>query len=750
MHVPTDVTNLSKSGRTIDGPSYSAARFVSAVMSSSSASASASPPQLPASARPPSLRPAPLSCWPGRPAWSWALWISAVAGGAWLAGPAWALRSLLLAPWVEEVLFRAGLQRTLARRLPGTAAVAITAAVFALAHLSVAAALPGPLDPLLGGMALATAAPAWWIGRLYQRTGRLGPCVAAHALANLALLGLAPPASAADLARGQRLYDQHCLSCHGPAETPINATSLNARNLGPVLVEGIANARSGMLFLGDLLSASDIDDIAAFLGNTPGAITFPAQALDEAAAVRSVLVRAGRENMGRLSVAVQGDFTRVGGSCGSALTANTACTVDIAFLPRSQGIRDGVVLIAHDGLATPARIPVSGTGAPAVRGVLGSGSTGLGFGAQTVGGADVVQSLEIDNRGSAPLTLAPIRFTGLAAADFRQSGGTCATGLVLAAGARCTLEVAFRPTTSGPRSATLALAASDGPSTLSLALDGRGQSRPAPLLVLDLPRLDFGLQNVGEASTPREVLARNAGSAPLNWISLVASTAFTWQGDCAGTLAPGAICRLVLRFTPAALGPARGELVLLTDSEGGTVQLPLTGEGVRAVPQLGWMPDRGVLDLGTAPVGRAVQSEGVVLFNPGPDAVTLQTFSIEGSQAAEFSVATASSCRTGQTLAAAQQCTLAFDFLPRATGLREARLSVSASGEAPQVLRLTGNGQSTAAVATNLGSGGCTLGQRHAAFDPVWPLLVLAALAVLAWRRRQDAASTSARAPTPR
>lgn len=677
---------------------------------------------------------------PRNPPWQawgpWGAWLAVAAAGLALAGPLGAFRTLVLGPWVEEVLFRLGLQRTLAARLPGRASVALTAAAFAAFHLAVVAALPGPLDPVLGWLALATAAPAYWIGRLFQRTGRLGPCVAAHALANLIWLGVAQPAHAADLARGQGLYDQYCLACHGPAEAPVNATSLNARNLGPVLREGIANARSGMLFLGDVLSASDIDDIAAFLGNTPLALAFPAQALDEAGAVLSVQVRAGRENVGRLAVTVEGEYTRVGGTCTTGLAANTACSVDIAFRPRGLGARPGAVLIAHDGIATPARLPLSGVGAPASRGVLASDLSSLAFGAGPVGGPEALQRLEVQNLGSASLTLAPIRLTGAAAADFRVAGGTCSVGAVLVPAGRCTLEVAFRATATGPRAATLELSAADGSSALSLVLQGVGQSRPAPLLVLDTQRLDFGVQVAGQVSLAREVVARNQGSAPLNWISRIAPPAFTIQGDCIGTLAPGAACRLEIRFLPAAIGPTEGRLVLLTDSEGGPQELSLVGEGVRAAPQLAWLPERASLDVGTSPVGRAGRSDALLLVNPGPDPVTLLAFSIAGSQAAEFAVAASTTCRIGQVLAAGERCSVAIEFLPRAAGPREASLSLSASGEAPRVLRLSGTGQN--AAATNLGGGGCTLGGGHPAFDPIWPLLVLAALGVLALRRWQE------------
>lgn len=118
-----------------------------------------------------------------------------------LALPPWEtlLRQLLLAPCLEEILFRLGLQDLLANSRAVAArrhAVTLTALAFGAAHalaLLVAAA-PGPwptLPALL--LALATAAPAWWIGHGYRRHRSLPRCIAWHLLFNACWLLLAAP-----------------------------------------------------------------------------------------------------------------------------------------------------------------------------------------------------------------------------------------------------------------------------------------------------------------------------------------------------------------------------------------------------------------------------------------------------------------------------------------------------------------------------------------------------------------------------
>jgi membrane protease YdiL (CAAX protease family) len=88
---------------------------------------------------------------------------------------------LVLAPLLEETVFRAGLQEALLRhwRRRPCLANAMSAAAFGLAHAAVRA----------DAAALAAALPALLIGAVYQRTGRLRYCIVLHAAMNAAWLG---------------------------------------------------------------------------------------------------------------------------------------------------------------------------------------------------------------------------------------------------------------------------------------------------------------------------------------------------------------------------------------------------------------------------------------------------------------------------------------------------------------------------------------------------------------------------------
>lgn len=90
---------------------------------------------------------------------------------------------IVLAPLVEELVFRSGLHEALLRRgVRNGRAIVLTAGTFALAHgLSRS-----------WGLALAVCVPALVIGSVYARARRVGPCVLLHAAFNMVWLFAVP------------------------------------------------------------------------------------------------------------------------------------------------------------------------------------------------------------------------------------------------------------------------------------------------------------------------------------------------------------------------------------------------------------------------------------------------------------------------------------------------------------------------------------------------------------------------------
>lgn len=104
--------------------------------------------------------------------------------------------------------------------------------------------------------------------------------------------------------------------------------------------------------------------------------------------------------------------------------------------------------------------------------------TSVGFGQRTVGTSGAAQNITLTNTGGAGLSITGTSIGGANAADFSVVSNTCGTGL--AAAGSCVVGVAFVPTASGPRSATLAFADNATNSPQTVPLSGTGLAPPLP------------------------------------------------------------------------------------------------------------------------------------------------------------------------------------------------------------------------------------------------------------------------------
>jgi hypothetical protein len=85
------------------------------------------------------------------------------------------------------------------------------------------------------------------------------------------------------------------------------------------------------------------------------------------------------------------------------------------------------------------------------------------------------KSVTLTNLGSTPLRIESLTLSGTDAGDFAiQSSSTCAVGKTVAGKGSCTINLAFKPTAAGARSATLVIGDSDPSSPQAVSLSGTG------------------------------------------------------------------------------------------------------------------------------------------------------------------------------------------------------------------------------------------------------------------------------------
>lgn len=94
-----------------------------------------------------------------------------------------------------------------------------------------------------------------------------------------------------------------------------------------------------------------------------------------------------------------------------------------------------------------------------------------------MGTSSPTQSVTLSNTGSASLTISSVTVGGTNPADFAQTN-TCGSGV--AAGGNCTINVTFKPTATGSRSASLYISDDASGSPQTLALSGTGVQPATP------------------------------------------------------------------------------------------------------------------------------------------------------------------------------------------------------------------------------------------------------------------------------
>ena len=510
-------------------------------------------------------------------------------------------------------------------------------------------------------------------------------------------LALSIPGSAwsADPVLGTTKFSQRCAACHSVAST----ASVDRGRNSPAMIQN-AIATVGAMSSLSSLSSTDLEDIAAYLGNAPSSLSFSQTTVGQTGSAQVVTVRASRiAALTSLSASVSGDYVLQGGTCGATLAAGSSCTIGVAFAPAAAGSRSGSLSISHSGLSTAVPIGLSGTGAATAQATVALDASALAFGNQAVGVASSARTVTVSNTGAAGLSFSSIGVSGAAAADFATSG-SCAVGTAVAAGATCSVSVRFTPAATGSRAATLTLASNASNGSASVALSGTGQAAATPAVSLSPAALAFGSVAVGSSATAQSVTLLNSGTGPLNLQSVQASGPFTASHACGSSLAAAASCSISVVFTPTGAGAATGSLSVASDASGSPHAVPLSGTGVLAGTGILQWSDSGPLDFGSVAVGADASPQTLTLSNTGTASATLSTLTLAGANAADFRIDTASTCAVGQALAAGASCGLTLGFSPSAAGARAATLTLATdNASAPEVLALGGTGSIAAAPA---------------------------------------------------
>lgn len=430
--------------------------------------------------------------------------------------------------------------------------------------------------------------------------------------------------------------------------------------------------------------------LPATLTISPTTQAFGSVALGSSSTVQTFTVR----NVGGTATGVVGVSTGginasefiITNSCTGVLAPMTQCTFTAVFAPSSAGLKAATAVArATPGGAASANLTATGL-APAAL----SGLPTPGVFAATVQGQDSsVVSFTITNGGGATSPSLTTTIGGTNGGDFLPSADTCNTATV-AASNTCVVSLRFHPLAPGSRNGTLTVTGA-GLVPVVIPLGGTGLT-PALLSMSPSGTVNFGdVASNGFQSLSFGVTNLGQGTSGVVGVVPTGAGFSVINSTCTGTLAGGASCDFVVRFSPGSLGVKNGTLVV-SASPGGTQNATLTGNGV--APGALTITPVG-LDFGDVVVGQTGPAQSFTVRNTGGVATTVPTVSIGGSG---MGFSQSNTCTAA--LASMATCTVSVTFAPVGTtrNTQSGFVQVSATTGGTASGNITGNAQAPASL----------------------------------------------------
>jgi hypothetical protein len=385
------------------------------------------------------------------------------------------------------------------------------------------------------------------------------------------------------------------------------------------------------------------------------------------------------------------DFTKTADTCnGMTIGSNGTCTVTVKFTPTATGIFSATLTFVDNDTSSPQIVMLTGTGgAPAA----GLSAPSLSFGNQPLNIMSSNMTEIVTNTGTGNLSISTVALGGANAGDFSKQTDNC-TGATLTSSSTCAINVAFTPSATGSRSASLAITDNASNSPQSVALSGTGTS---PAVTLSVPSLSFGNEGLSVTSAGLTETVTNAGTG--NLVISTATLGGTNVGDfaksadtCTGaTVAASGTCAVTVTFTPLATGSLTASLTFTDNASGSPQTVVVSGTGTP--PTLSFSSPGVAFGNQALGVTSAAQTETIT--NTGTSNLVISTVTLAGTNAGDFAKS-ADTC-TGATVASTATCAVSLTFTPTATGSRAASLSFADNvAGSPQTVNVSGTGAAPA------------------------------------------------------
>lgn len=507
---------------------------------------------------------------------------------------------------------------------------------------------------------------------------------------------------ASDPQRGWQLYNTapqpgllSCADCHGEQPQEQNFGNIWAGRHATFLIERAVSINTGgMGYFRNFYDQQALADIAAWLGTTPTSLIFPVTGVGASSPPQGVTLKAStKAAISGLSWKVEGDYSVSPGRCSSSVERFSACALELSFSPIAAGPRSGALLISHDGLPSPLRITLSGTGDVRPQAIASVHPATLEFGASST-----VRTATLRNDSAEPLTVRQVQVSG---EGFRWAGGSCTAGLVLTEKATCSVVLALQPVSTGITSGQLAITHSGQGGSATIDLRG-AVTRHLPRLHASATALDLGVVTLGETITSSWISFTNDGPGIIVWaVPHIDGPGFrVAESDCiVGTSMPeGSTCRVRIAYQPGLSG-LHSSTLRWTSSTALTPEVPVSGSATTGAGLLRTSLSSMVFASAAGASGEAAE-QTLVLVNQGAASITPGPFAVIGPGSGAFKLTGAGDCTSTSALAPGTSCTLRVRFTPTAQGWHRAKLAAGAgpTGQGSVHVALSGYARDIAEV----------------------------------------------------
>jgi hypothetical protein len=199
----------------------------------------------------------------------------------------------------------------------------------------------------------------------------------------------------------------------------------------------------------------------------PASLAFATQLVGSTSTAQTAtLTNTGDQAVTISSVVASGAFSQTN-DCPSSLATGGSCQIEVTFAPTAPGTSSGDISVTDNTAQSPQKVILSGTGT-----VLSFSPVAVNFGDQKVGTSSAAAPVTVTNTSAKSVAITSISITGADPEDFSQTNNC---GVDLAGNSACTVNVKFKPTATGARSAAITVTDNGGGSPQSIALSGTGK-----------------------------------------------------------------------------------------------------------------------------------------------------------------------------------------------------------------------------------------------------------------------------------